>query len=700
MKALKYFLGSVIAVLVITGCKKEMFDDVSFATTAADPAKLSLMFNITQDNTGLVTITPNGEGIISYDIYYGDNNTAPVRLSAGASIKHVYAEGVYTVKVVGYNINGKTVQSTQQLTVSFRAPENLKVNVNINSMTVSVSATALYETLFKITYGDSNSVSPIPTTSFLEGQTVTHTYTNAGTYILKVVALSGGAATTQFLDTIKVAKQIDLPVTFDDAKVDYTVSDFGGNQSSIAADPVLSSNKVMKSIKTAGAQVWAGTTIGTGLGFANKIPITPSTSRMSVRVYSPAAGLDIKLKIEDHNNAGNSVETDVKTTLANQWETLVFDFKNQASGTAAINYTYTYDKASIFFDFGNNGSGSIFYCDDLKMMPATLGQLNLPVTFEDPLVDYTVSDFGGNSSALAVDPVVSSNHVMKSTKTSGAQVWAGTTIGTGLGFATAIPLTSTATKMTVRVYSPAAGLDIKLKVEDHNNGANSVETDVKTTLANQWETLVFDFSKPASGTPAWSASNTYDKASIFFDFGNAGDGRSYYFDDVKMLTLSQVKLPVTFDDPTVDYTVTDFGSNITIDAIDPVVNTNHVKQTTKPSGAQTWAGTTIGGALGFSSPIVMTSSRMKMTVRVYSPAAGLDIKLKIEDHNNGANSVETDVLTTVANGWETLTFDFSKPASGTPAWSASNTYDKASIFFDFGNAGAGKVFYWDDVIFL
>jgi len=334
------------------------------------------------------------------------------------------------------------------------------------------------------------------------------------------------------------------------------------------------------------------------------------------------------------------------------------------------------------------------------MMAPTLGQINLPVTFENAAVDYTVTDFGGNSSAMATDPASSSNHVMKSTKTSGAQVWAGTTIGTGSGFASPIPLTASATKMTVRVYSPAAGITVKLKVEDHNNGAASVETDTKTTLANQWETMVFDFSKPSSGTPAWNASTAYDKASIFFDFGNGGDGRSYYWDDVKMLTLSQIKLPVTFEDPTIDYTMSDFGSAITTDAIDPVLSSNHVKMSTKPNGAQTWAGTTIGTGLGFSSPIALSASRMKMTVRVYSPAVGLDIKLKLEDHNNGANAVETDVLTTVANGWETLTFDFSKPASGTPAWNASFTYDKASIFFDFGNAGNGKIFYWDDVIFL
>ena len=695
---------SFLILLIVFGisCKKDVFNDTSFVTNAASSSKLSVMFDITQDNTGLVTITPNGEGAVSYDIYYGDATTGFVSVAAGKNTQHIYAEGDYTVKVVAHDIKGGTATFTQQLTVAFRAPENLKVNVAISSVTVSVSATALYETLFKVYWGDSSNINPVPFTSFLEGQTVAHTYATAGTFIVKVVALSGGAATSEYLDTIKVASQIDLPVTFDNPKVDYTVSDFGGNQSSIAADPVSSGNYVLKSVKTGGSEVWAGTTIGTALGFATKIPITPSTSRMMIRVYSPAAGLDVKLKIEDHNDGTHSVETDVKTTVANQWETLTFDFKNQAAGTAAIDYTYNYDKASVFYDFGNPGAGSVFYCDDLMMAPPTLAQINLPVTFEDATVDYTMTDFGGNSTVLTTDPSNNANHVMMSTKTSGAQVWAGTTVGTAAGFATPIPLTSSATKMTVRVYSPAAGIDIKLKVEDHNNGANSVETDVLTTLANQWETLTFDFSNPASGTPSWNPSFTYDKASIFFDFGNAGDGRVYYWDDVQMAAVSssQINLPVTFEDPNIDYTMTDFGNNVTVDAIDPIVSTNHVKLSTKTVGAQTWAGTTIGTPLGFATPVAFTASRLKMTVRVYSPAAGIDIKLKMEDHNDGTHSVETDVLTTVANQWETLTFDFSQPASGTASWNSSYTYDKASIFFDFGNPGDGRIYYWDDVIFL
>lgn len=703
MKFLKRLLFFILPLCIALGCKKDsQFTDTSFVAGAASASNLSVMFNITHDNTGLVTITPNGSGAVTYDVYFGDATANPGSIVSGKSIDHTYTEGTYQVKIVAHDIKGGTATITQPLVVSFLAPQNMAVNLSKINLTVSLSATAKYATLFKVYYGDSTTFKPVPFASVLPGTTISHTYPSAGTYIITVIALSGGSKTTQVLDTVKVGKQISLPVTFDDVSVDYTMADFGGNLSTLSVDPANSSNHVMKAIKTAGAQTYAGTTLGSG--FASPVPLTSNALKMTVMVYSPAAGLDVKLKLDNHinPNTGLSVETDVKTTLSKQWETLTFDFSKPAAGTPGYNSSNTYDLASIFFDFGNTGTGSTFYFDNVMMVPVALSQINLPVSFESTTTDYTMSDFGGNASSFATDPTNSSNHVMKSVKTAGAQVWAGTTVGTALGFSQVIPLTASSLKMTVMVYSPAAGLDIKLKVEDHNDGFKSVETDVKTTLANQWETLTFDMSKPASGTSAWSASNKYDKASLFFDFGNAGTGSTFYFDNFKMAAagLAQVSLPVTFEDATVDYTVTDFGGNNSALVIDPTNSSNHAMKTIKTSGAQTWAGTTVGNGSGFSSLIPFSVGHTSITVKVYSPAAGLHIRLKVEDHTDNTKSVETEALTTLSGQWETLTFNFSNQASGTAILNMAYHYDMASIFFDFNNAGTGSVFYWDNMIFL
>jgi hypothetical protein len=51
--------------------------------------------------------------------------------------------------------------------------------------------------------------------------------------------------------------------------------------------------------------------------------------------------------------------------VAGGWQTLTFNFANQAPGTAALNLATTYNKVSIFFGFGTVGSGKTYYLDDI-----------------------------------------------------------------------------------------------------------------------------------------------------------------------------------------------------------------------------------------------------------------------------------------------------------------------------------------------
>ena len=185
-------------------------------------------------------------------------------------------------------------------------------------------------------------------------------------------------------DATTVLAQMDLPVTFDDATVDYALVGFGGaDVSTIVVDPTLASNKVAKVVKSAIAETWAGTTISAaaGLGFSNPIPFSASLTKMSVRVWSPEAGTIIRLKVEEHGDNTHTVETEAAVTTASGWETLEFDFAKPVSGTAALNLAYQYDKATIFFGFGTTGTEKIYYFDDVKMTEVAV----------EPILSYGVS---------------------------------------------------------------------------------------------------------------------------------------------------------------------------------------------------------------------------------------------------------------------------------------------------------------------
>lgn len=688
MKSIKILFSAILLGLIFTGCNKKEFTDTSFVESAGVPAKLSALFTITQDNTGLVTITPNGEGAISYDVYFGDGTAAPVKVQAGKSTTHVYKEGVYNVKLVGYNVSGKTTEATQQLTVTFRAPQNLEATVDIdagNNFKVNVGAKALYETFFQVYFGDVANEVP---TNFNEGQTVSHVYAATGTYTVKVVALSGGAAKTEITKTVTIVDPVLLPVTFESPTLNYQFFNFDGGNSSVIDNPhktgINTSNRVGRMIKGAG-QPWGGSVMPLSA------PIDFSTNKVfRMKVYSPRVGAKVLLKVENAADGSINFERERTTTVANAWEEIGFDF-------STINTANVYNNIVLIFELGTVGDGSpnfTFLFDDIRLaatMPTN--QIDWPVTFDVTGTNYSVTDFGNNLSELVNDPTDPTNKVMKTTKPNGAETWAGTTIGTPSGFARALPISTTTSQMSVRVYSPAAGLKIRLKIEDAADGTKSVETDATTTVANAWETLIFDFANHVAGTAAINAAYRYDKASIFFDFGTAGNGKVFYWDDVRYLStnvVATVGLPLNFENSALTYTFTNFdggGATVIDNPHKTGINTSNKVGRMIKSAGQPWGGSFIelGGPIDF--------SKKTFKMKVYSPRVGAKVLLKVENATNGALNFEKEVTTTVANGWEELTFDYS-------AINTANSYHKIVLIFELGTVGDGSsnfTFYFDDI---
>jgi PKD repeat protein len=91
------------------------------------------------------------------------------------------------------------------------------------------------------------------------------------------------------------------------------------------------------------------------------------------------------------------------------------------------------------------------------------------------------------------------------------------------------------------------------------------------------------------------------------------------------------------------------------------------------SGVQGWSGisTDLSGLVDF-------TNKQSFKVKVYSPAVGMTVKLKMEEVGNAGNNKEIDKLTTVANGWEELTFTFNV--------ADANKWNRFVLFFDFQGA--------------
>ena len=334
---------------------------------------------------------------------------------------------------------------------------------------------------------------------------------------------------------------------------------------------------------------------------------------------------------------------------------------------------------------------------------SVIGQIELPINFEnDQITNEDIIHFNGGSGYVVYNPQIDDDNpsdwagvVIRD----GGDIWAGTYIELDgyIDF-------STNTTLNMNVLSPYPGLMVKFKIEG-NQGAfpsePATERDAYTTKTNEWEILSWDF----SGEP----SNTYTKLVLMFDFGNVGDGTAdstFYYDDIFQTDpsggLSQMDLPVTFEDPSVYYVLTDFGGNGPSTILE-TVDGNYAR-VEKDGSAETWAGVTIGSGAGFLNEIPVTSTNTKMYVDVYvsedNSQTGIPIRLKIEDSNDPAKSVETEAFTTQTGVWETMEFDFSNEAEGTAELNTSYVFNMASIFFNFGSTGSQNVvYYFDNVSF-
>jgi hypothetical protein len=680
----KYILTILAAMALFTaGCKKVAYEDTAFVEGAAAPAKLSAMFDITQDNSGMVTIYPNGEGIAYYNVYFGDGTTAPAKVEPGGSVKRKYAEGNYDVRVVGVQVNGKTSEAVQKLTVSFRAPENMEMTATVDPSSAfkyNVSAKAQYETMFRIWWGEDPNEVP---KTFLEGETISYTYAKPGTYVIKVTAFSGGAASTTTTKTITISLPLLLPLDFETVGQTYNWINFDGGGTTVINNPqktgINTSNKVGRMVKSAG-QVWGGSilTLSSPIDFsANKV--------MRMKVWSPRVGAKVLLKVENSGNPGINFEKEVATTVANQWEELAFDFRS-------INASNSYNNVVLIFELGTMGDGSnnfTFLFDDLRQTNS-FDELVLPLNFESTGLNYDFVNFGGANVSVVNNPA--SGGINTSTKVGkmvkGApEGWAGSFISLvrPIDF-------STKKLMKVKVHSPRVGAKLLLKVENQTNGGIFFEQEVATTTANQWEDLTFDFS-------AINTANSYQKVVLIFDLGTPGDGSAnftYYFDDIRQeeKPADVLGIPMNFESSTLTYNWVNFdGGNASVisNPVKTGINTsNKVGKMVKGPGGQVWGGSFIElpNAINFSG-----SKTLRM--KVYAPRVGTKVLLKVENATNGAISFEKEVSTTTANAWEDLTFDFS-------AINTANSYHKVVIIFDLGTVGDGSAnftYHFDDIRF-
>ena len=527
-------------------------------------------------------------------------------------------------------------------------------------------------------------------------------------------------------------------VSFDETTPAFSaMGAYGGALPTVEAGPTGGSGNALKIVKPVGPDTWGGTFFTT-----TTIPFTTSNKVITARVYSTRAGAVIKFKVEVPG--GSSVEVaSAPTGAANTWSTVSWNF-------SGVNLSNAYKIIAITPDADTVTSGQTYYIDDITVVAGAATPPPPPPAVATTIATLdeataAVTGFEGcYASTLVADPTGGNNKVGKVIKPgSGVPFYCGTTVVTvPNGGLQRIAFTATATTVTARVWSPDVGIPVRLKVEDIADATKSVETEATTTVAG-WQTLTFNFANAASGTSVLNLATTYNKASIFFNFGTAGTGKSYYFDDLTFVTGTGTNtVLVTFDEKNFDNTqsqpsiLSGFGGaeNSTVIGYADVgvpadgAKTGKLGKVVKNAG-EVWAGTSVQRKVNDAVPTIpFATGATKMTVRVYSAYVGMRVHLKVEQSGRPDYNSEVDAFTTLANTWEVLTFDFgpagkhfvpSGPGPNgyqtdpnlpgylpTAQLDVTKTFNKVNIFFDYGLGDAGydampgtRTYYFDDVKF-
>lgn len=415
--------------------------------------------------------------------------------------------------------------------------------------------------------------------------------------------------------------------------------------------------------------------------------ISYSTTGYQVKMdcYAPAAGKKVYLKIN-----GVEVQT-CRTTVANAWETLVFNFRSlEAADVESSNII-------ICADAGGTEAGAVYYFDNIRQT-AESGVVSDPdqVRFLGGFEGCGIirgNGLSGASWGIAANPSPSGINTSATCGviTKSAAGWDGMYTD---NFSTSAIDFSKGGVIKMQVYSPQAGQTFQIKFEKGSDTAyRNVYANAVTTKSNEWEELVFDFGncfQSNSATKGTLAVTAFKKFVIYAYGGNtSASGTKIYVDNIRQCKgfadLTATRCWGGFEYPGLTFNNLDNGQcsvvdNPSPDAVNPTAKCSKIIK-----AAQNYSGVWASPFDRFN----FSRDGYKLKLHVYSPVAGRNFYLKLEG-DKGVVKPEVIVACTKANQWEELVFDYSSKSV------SDDTYYKF-VLYPGGGQAESETYYVDNL---
>ncbi|MFY9242403.1 MAG: hypothetical protein WAO74_05185 [Polaribacter sp.] len=678
MKKIKNIYKFLFVLFLAVACDEEL-RDISFADNIAPPSNIAAAYNITQDNTGLVTITPSAEGATNFEIYFGDATTAPAKLAQGENVKHTYAEGTYNVKIVAANLNGNEAEATQQLVVSFKAPENVVVTIANDaaiSKQVNVNAKADFATMYEFYSGETGVTQPVKTANI--GETLNYVYQNPGTYSIKVIVKGGAIETTEYMQDFEVTEilapiasasnppsrnDVDVISIFSDAYTDVAGSNFYPNWGQNTQYTEFDLN--------GDAMIQYSNLNYQGIDIGSEIDAS-SMEMLHIDIWTAdATSIDIYPLPNGVQPADERFVT--KQLVVNEWNSFdipMTDFTDQGLPVNTLK------------QFKFVGSGTVFI-DNLYFYKAPTGA-SPPLLSDNFEGNGNIPAFSGDAAGANVIDNPFNNAGNFSSKVLEYKDTGGQYANIQFTAPSKFDLKNGQSVFSIKLYVPSSSItgsqpnQVSLKLQNSGLGGNSWQTQteiIKTIVLDQWQTVTFNFE-----TDNWINLNNngvdpdpvdrtdLDKVVIQLNSENNNDAVTGFIDDF-YYGLAQIPetAPIVRDGfegfGTIAAWVGDAaGANTSF--ANPFINSDNnsptVLEYTDTGGQYANVNFTITEKFNLVNKNVFS-------IMIYVPSSSISgsqnnqVSLKLQNSDLGGNSWQTQteiIKDIVLDQWQTITFDF------------------------------------------
>ncbi len=676
MKNIYKIFSSIFILFLLIGCAEDFSDNNEFAKNIAPPSNVSASFDITQDNTGMVTITPTGEGAISFVIDYGDGSPVSSSIKTGGNVTHTFKEGNHTVKVTAKGLNNLTTTADVNLVVSFNAPENLQVTIendDVSSKKVNVTATADWATMYEYHTGVAG-VDPVTANI---GESLSYQYAEAGVYNVKVVAKGAAIETTELSQefevtailapTVSAPGQPDRPATTVVSVYSSTYQDINDvnfypnwGQTTQFAEYDLNGDKMLQysNVNYQGIELGGNYDLSSFEYLHVDVwTASPEFENLEISLISPSNGEKPVLGKLDQDK-WTSLDIPL-TEWTNQGLTIadIFQFK------LAIN------------PWNPDGAGIIFL-DNIYFWKAN--SVELPIKFDN---EEKFEEKGGFKFELSTDPDDSSNNTGKITTST--EWWDTAEINLDVPIEI---VKGDDNNVSVRFYSPNDDkhrLLMKLENKDDPNGAEYLEISQEVS-SKGWHNLTYDWStKTTQNFPndgqAFDGTGSFERLVFFIDAGSpewCGDCGSsfgqvldFHIDDIIKGVPPASSQPL-FDDFEGNGSITWFGDSAGQSVVDNPNGSGKVLKY-EDTGGQ-YANIRFDLAADHSKKFDLTTNNI-FTFKIYVPSSGVtgsspnQVSVKLQDGSSGQPWVgQYEVVTPLQlDQWQSVLVDFSAQANET-----------------------------------